>query len=95
MSGPYELGQELYLTATFTTGGTVEDPTEVTLALKKPAMPSVEYTYGGLDVTRVSKGVYRVTLQTDVAGRWKYRWTATGLVKTSGQAEFTVNKANA
>jgi hypothetical protein len=93
MPGPYELDQLVHLTATFTTEGTVEDPTTVEMALKKANQPSATYVYGASAVERVSKGVYRLSVTTDVPGRWKHRWIGTGLVQTSAKAEFTVNKS--
>ena len=93
MAGPYELDQLLHLKATFTTGGTVEDPTTVTMTLKKANQASATYVYGSSDVERVSKGVFRLAVTTDVPGRWKHRWVGTGLVQTSDKDEFTVNQS--
>jgi hypothetical protein len=94
MPGPYELGQLVSLSATFRTGGTVEDPTTVTMTLKKANQPLQTFVFGASNIERLSKGVYRLAVTSDVPGVWKYRWIGTGLVETSAKNQFIVNRTS-
>lgn len=70
------------VTITFTDeDGNLLDPETVTFKLMSPCARSTTYVYGTDDeIQQLSEGVYGADVTPDKAGRWGYRWEATGPV---------------
>lgn len=61
------------------TDGTDLDPsTDVILKTYSPAGVITTYSYVATEVEKESTGDYYVEVTPDEAGRWRYRWQATG-----------------
>lgn len=73
-------------------GGLI-DPTTVSLKVKKPDGTPLVFTYPA-DVVKQSTGRYTVKVQTDQAGRWYYRWEATGQGQGADERDFEVKASN-
>ncbi len=59
--------------------GVDANPTTVTFKTLDPFGAELDYVYGtDSEVTRPSTGNYTATVTPDSAGRWAYRWEATG-----------------
>jgi len=68
------------------------DPTEVTLQVKAPSGDVATYTYTDEQITRDSEGHFSISLALKKAGRWLYRFTATGTYRgTTGDVLINVD----
>lgn len=79
----YDVGDSIRLIGTFTnTGGTLTDPTAITLILRPGTAGTVAYTYADGSIIRAAAGSYYRDLLPipGTAGFWTYRWEATGNV---------------
>lgn len=77
----YEVGDRPSISSTFTSGGTLTDPTTLTFTYRTPAGVETTWVYGtNPEIVRSSLGVYTLELPLTEAGRWDYKWTATGTV---------------
>ena len=87
----YTRGNVVRMTGTFTSGGTLTNPTTVTLVLEDP-----EGDEESLTPSNVSTGVYRYdytigeTAALAPRGWWKYRWRGTGAVIAADDNKFFV-----
>lgn len=77
---PYDIGDEVVVTAEFTDGdpqsatyGELVDPTTVVAYSKSPSG-----TVAPLVVTKAAVGIYQATITPDAAGRWDYRFEGSG-----------------
>jgi hypothetical protein len=77
---------------TFTQDGKLVDPPTVTVVVEKPGQAPATLTYGtDPQVTRRSKGTYRVELDADTDGDWTVRPKAPGSsMKSAAKAQFKV-----
>ncbi len=90
MASTYDIGDYVRISSTFTQGGTVLDPTTVTLVLRAPDATSTTYTYAGATIIRESQGVYHVDVSVTAAGTYRYRWTTTGTGASSEEGWYQV-----
>lgn len=92
----YDLGDEVRVTATFTNDDEdLSDPSSITVRVLPPGGETVVYTYdpegdppGAVD--RESEGVYTLTLEPAIPGRWVYRFETTGAVLVADERVFWV-----
>lgn len=84
----FPLGDEIQVTATFTSRatGVPSNPTTVTLRLRNPA--GVESDIAA--VTNPRLGYYMATFVPDMPGTWHLRWKGTGLVEAAIENQFEV-----
>lgn len=96
----YDIGDEVSLVGEFRVPNAVEprDPgmltsqSEVILQVKKPGFPASQFTLSLSQLTEISPGIYRRNIILDRAGRWVYRFTATGTYRgTSGDVVIQVD----
>jgi len=67
---------------------TPADPTTVTLSILNPDGTTRSYSWAGGTVTRVSQGVFTVTVN-DEPGTYYYHWLGTGAVATAQDGSYT------
>jgi len=86
----YLPGNAVTLQGVFTNAltGALADPTVVTCRTRDPARTAV--VYAGVAVTRVSLGVYSVTINPVLPGIWYYRFEGTGAVIAATEYKFEV-----
>lgn len=92
----YQIGEELTNDVTFTdpANSLVVDPTTVRLKIKTGAGRERTLTYGvDSEVTRVSKGRYRVKVQLDLDGAWHFRWLASGSFVGADERHIHVDRS--
>ncbi len=88
----YQKGDLVRVTGTFTnSAGTAIDPTAVFFAYTNPAgtTTTVQYSVDAA-VVKSATGVYYVDVNASSAGRWYWRWYATGTGQSAEQGEFVV-----
>ena len=69
-----------------TSNGVDVDPTTVSLITRAPCGTETTYVYGtDSEITKSSVGDYDAIFTPDEAGRWFYRWEATGTGTTIAQ----------
>lgn len=91
----YPLGQQVTIEAVVTLAGVDYDPDDLTLQQRSPIGTNRTYKYSSTQLTKSSVGHYSRTLILDKAGRWEYRFTATGGVRgTSGDVVINVDPSN-
>jgi hypothetical protein len=78
--GKIYIGRPNRLTVNYNRDGSDVDPDEVTLRIMSPSRTETSYVYDGGDgdVTKTSAGDYYYDVVPDEAGRWFFRWEATG-----------------
>jgi hypothetical protein len=92
----YDQGDAWVPQATFKVGGTNTDPTTITVKVKEPdgtisTMGPVSGATGGSGITRVSAGVYTVTIDLDDAGYWFAQFIGTGTAAGSEEHQAIVD----
>jgi hypothetical protein len=90
----YLLGQSIVLEATFTGADDVTpaDPDTVTLVVESPSGQLTTYQYGQPGMTNPDVGLYRVVLQSDEVGHWRYSWSGqTDDVRPTAEQSFWVH----
>ena len=88
----YQKGDLVRVTGTFTnSGGTAIDPTTVFFSYTSPAgaTTTLQYNVDGT-VIRSATGIYYVDVSATAAGRWYWRWYATGTGQAATNGEFHV-----
>lgn len=73
--------------------GSLTDPTAVAFKTFDPCGTTTTYTYTATstDLRRIAAGEYVIDFTPTVAGRWRYRWEATGLsLPFAREGGFTV-----
>ncbi len=93
MANIYDVGDLARVSATFKRGAAFDDPTTVTLKIRKGDGASATYTYALGQVTRDSLGIFHADISLDVPGTWVYRWEGTGPTQAAGQDTFVVQPA--
>ena len=84
------LGQQIQLTAAFTSSGSAADPTTITLKILDPSGNTDTYTYAGGTVSKSGTGGYYKNFTPDEAGTWRLYWAGTGTVVAATQGEFFI-----
>jgi hypothetical protein len=92
----YDQGDAWVPQATFSVNGTPTDPTTITVKVKEPdgtisTMGPVSGGSGGSGITRVSDGVYTVTIALDAAGYWFAQFIGTGTAAGSEEHQAIVD----
>lgn len=90
MAGPYDIGDEVTLEATFAVDGTLTDPSAVTCRVVEPD--------GALQTpaaTRASAGVWRAVYSPTKSGDHWYRFEGTGAAKAAEEQMFNVRPRRA
>lgn len=93
MANIYDVGDLVRVSATFKRGAALDDPTTVTLKIRKGDGTSATYTYALGQVIRDSLGIFHADISLDVPGTWAYRWEGTGPTQAAGQNTFVVQPA--
>jgi len=81
------------VTNAFTNAGTLYDPTNVWLVIRKPNGVETTYQYLGVGspIVKDSTGNYHADLDTTgFAGYWDYKWYSTGTGPAAAQDTFYV-----
>ena len=89
----YDVGDSVRVIGTFTNaGGTLADPTDVTLILRPGTAGTEAYTLAQGSITRAGTGSYYRDLLPipGTPGFWVYRWEATGAVIAAAESTFFV-----
>lgn len=84
---------------TLTDTGAAADPTTLVIKLKDPASTITTYTYGSsAEVVQDSTGNYHADIAipsgTASAGKWSWRWEATGAVVGATEGTFIVRETS-
>lgn len=86
----YDKGDKVHLTAKFTVGGVLTDPTAVICEVKDPSGNVDSYSLAGGTLTRSSLGLYYKDISIDESGDWFYRWEGTGAMEAAEETNFIV-----
>ena len=90
-----DVGDVAYIVCTFTNaGGTLIDPTTITLYLQQPTGSVGTYTYAGGDDTRPAAGTYTYNGTATEAGYWDVRWVGTGAADFADQSRYFAREIN-
>lgn len=83
-SGPYQVGQNVKASTVLTVAGVA---TNATVAITVTAPDGTQSTP---TVVNSSTGNYYAIIPIDQAGRWLYRWVASGAATAADEAAFAV-----
>jgi len=86
----YDLGDSIRLRSVFTIDGSIADPTDVTLEVKRP--PGTVDNYATIDLVKQSTGIYYKDITLDDTGIWYYRFYGTGTVIAADEDSFIVQR---
>jgi len=92
----YDNGDVIEITALFeNAAGTDVDPSAVSFKVQPPnGAAVVTYVYGtDSEVTKSATGIYVLTLQPTVVGRWYYRAIGTGSNKAAEESSFDIRES--
>lgn len=88
----YWTGNQVQISGTFAVGGTVTDPTTITLQVKDPSGTTTAYTYAAAQVTRAGTGIYNYVLSVGtLSGNYTYKYAGTGACVASSEGAFFVD----
>ena len=92
MSATYDIGDRRKLTCEIRDENeTLVDPTTLVFTMKKPDATLTTYTYGtDAQLVRDSTGLFHVYWDCATAGKYFYRYAATGNVGAAEESTFTV-----
>jgi hypothetical protein len=90
MSGTYDVGEAVRLSATFSRDGSPIDPTTLTLSIKRPDRTIVTYTTASPEMIHSATGSYHVDYIPTLAGRYLYYFMGTGAAQSTRQGWFMV-----
>lgn len=91
----YPLGQQVTIEAVVTSAGADYDPTDLVMQIRAPDGTTRTYKQSLAQFTKTSTGHYFRVQTLDKAGRWEYRFTATGTIRgTSGDVVINVDPSN-
>jgi hypothetical protein len=92
-----DLGDLVRLHGDFTdSNGAYQNPTTVTLYLRKPDKQVTTHTYGtDVAVVRSETGKYHYDLNANAPGWWYYRWVSTGTCQAAGEESLLVKTPKA
>jgi hypothetical protein len=83
---PYDIGDNVILSATFTVNGVLTDPTAVACRVRNPDQSVTTIT-----ASKTSTGVYTATFTPTMKGEHWYRFEGTGTAKGADEAAFVVD----
>ena len=90
-----DIGDVPYIVCTFTNaGGTLIDPTTITLYLQQPSGSVGTYTYASGSVIRAAAGSYTFNGTATEAGYWDVRWVGAGAAVAAQQGRYFVRSTN-
>jgi hypothetical protein len=91
MASRYVEGALVTVQGTYSIGGTVTDPTTVTIKYRNPS--GVTTTVGGTaaSVTNPSTGVYKLDVPANIPGTWTYQFKGEGTVIALAEEFFIVD----
>lgn len=95
----YNLGAEVEIFAHFSdpnaeTPGAPIDPSEVFFTINPPDDTPTEYQYGeDEEITLVSEGVYKISVDANASGEWFWRAHSTGVGKAADEGNFKVRES--
>lgn len=76
------------------TYGTLQDPAALTLLLQAPGGMVQTLTYADSQIVRDGQGEYHYDVTPQVAGKWSFRWIATGsFASATDQQWFPVDSS--
>lgn len=82
---------------TFTNAAGVDtDPTTVTCTITDPTGATTVHTFNGAapnDITKVSTGVYSLSVPCTIVGLWGFEWDGVGAAQDTDAGTWTVNPA--
>jgi hypothetical protein len=89
-----DIGDLVVLTHTITIDGVPTDPSSLVLDLQAPsgALTHAEYAGGAGLIAQDETGVYTFVAAPDEAGRWWYRWAASGTAQSAEEGSFQVRR---
>ena len=87
---PYQPGDTVRLSTTFTVGGTLTDPSTVALSVRNPAGTTASETYNPGNIVRDSVGAFHLDYVASTAGIYSWKWTGTGAAAGIDEGTFTV-----
>lgn len=88
----YLVGGTVGASATFTAGGLLTDPTELTAQVSSPDGAVAQYTYQqSPDIVRDGPGAYHLNFQVPEVGVYTVRWVGTGSAAGAFEESFTVD----
>ena len=89
----YDIGDKVRIKASFKNlAKELDDPTTVTIKIKKPDGTEIPYVYDVDAVYRTETGKYYYDLTFDASGRWYWRWVGTGDVHTADEGSIVVRE---
>ena len=91
----YDIGDNVTMSAKFTSNNVDADPTAVRFKLKTPNGDVTTYNFGvDLELIKDSIGDYHVCYTTLAHGTYHYRFEGTGAVVAAAEGSFAVRQTN-
>jgi hypothetical protein len=84
----YDKGDKVHLTAKFTVGGVLTDPTAIVCKVKDPSGHTDSYTFALGTITKTGVGLYYKDISIDESGEWFYRWEGTGAMEAAEETHL-------
>jgi len=99
MASLYDLGEGVYVRASFTNPATGDplDPTTVTLRVLPPSFPAGAPTvivFPAAPITNPAVGEYEALLIADEYGLWQYRWEGENVAPAIHEGTFIVRRSD-
>lgn len=99
MASLYDLGEGVYVRASFTNPATGAplDPTTVTLRVLRPSAAAgapTTYVYPAAPVTKTAVGSYEALLTANEVGLWQYRWEGENTAPAIQEGTFIVRRTD-
>ena len=91
MAKRYVEGSQVTITGTYSIGGTVTDPTTVTVKYRNPSGATTEVGGTAASVTNPSTGVYKYDIAANIPGAWTYQFKGEGTVVALSENFFIVD----
>lgn len=96
MTNTYDIGNVVRLKVTFTDqDGNVVDPTDVQLNVRLYGGDIETFTYGHVQVLRLSEGIYYYDYTPLTSGLYYYRFIASGIVIAAADSSFNITDSPA
>ncbi len=93
MSAPYQPGDTVRLSTTFTVSGTLTDPSAVTLTVQAPDGTATSYVYlTDAEVVKDATGTFHADIVFATAGIWTWKWLGTGTAAGVDEGTLTVER---
>jgi hypothetical protein len=89
------IGSKVAATFTWVVDGVLTDPTTVVVLVRTPAGVETTYTYGSsTELTKVSAGVYKLTLTLNQPETWWFRAKGTGAAEANTEISQYVSPSH-